>query len=85
MASVVTKEDVERWTVEQVATWASDKGLSVAIVDFLRQQQIDGDQLLKVTKNDLVTICKMPLGFSGKLVDAINELLGEFLAIVSRF
>jgi hypothetical protein len=73
MASSVTKEDVDRWTSEGVATWTSDNGLDATIVGFVREQDIDGDQLLKLTTEHLC-LYRMSLGHAGKLMDAINAL-----------
>ena len=75
MASRVTKYDVVQWEKEDVATWASDNGLSATISDFLRQQEIDGDELLKLTMENL-KIFGMALGNAGKLMRAVSELKG---------
>jgi hypothetical protein len=67
-----TTDQVQAWSVEQVRDWAQavvgHKHASV-----LEKQEISGDQLLKVTKEELER-CGIPMGPAGKLMDAIKLL-----------
>jgi hypothetical protein len=65
---------VKAWSVEQVRDWAlSIYGILPEDARALVKQRISGDQLLKVTKEELRSY-GVPGGPAGKLMDAIKLL-----------
>ncbi len=58
---------VREWLVDTVCIDTED-------ADILVKHKMDGEQLLKVTKEELVKLCGMPMGPAGKIVDAIAAL-----------
>ena len=71
-----TADDVRKFTVEGVRQWAVvTVGIDVKHAAKLVAQEIDGEALLEVTKEDLVKFYGMPGGPAMKLMKAINALL----------
>ena len=71
-----TADVVRKFTVEDVRQWAVvTVGIDVKHAAKLVAQEIDGEALLEVTKEDLVKFYGMPGGPAMKLMKAINALL----------
>ena len=70
-----TADDVREFTVEDVLKWASESvGIDDEDAKKLVDQEIDGEALLKVTKEDLMQV-DIPIGPAIKLMKAIKVLL----------
>lgn len=65
---------VSSWSVDTVATWISDLGLN-EYESVFRENQIDGQELLHLTHDTLLTSLKiMPLGHRNKILRAVQTL-----------
>jgi hypothetical protein len=70
---IIYTEDPTKWSIEEVYRWATKiVGLSVKSASILRDNQVDGDVLLTLTKEELLKI--LPLGPATQLPRAIKEL-----------
>lgn len=61
---------MEAWTIDDVVTWAHGLGVNREQAGRLREQEIDGRSLLRLTKHDLTDVCRLPLGVSHRLLEA---------------
>jgi hypothetical protein len=67
----ITAAQFEQLSAKDVRDWAVNVvGVNKEHAEILLQQELDGDQLLKVTKQEL-NGTKIPLGAAGKIVDAV--------------
>ena len=81
LAARVTAVDLRSKDVAGAREWAVQSvGLLPQHAAILAAQFIDGEQLLKVTKEELVKLCGMPGGPAGKIVDAIAAMVSPLFA-----
>jgi hypothetical protein len=66
------RESVRNKDIAGVREWLVDTvGISTKNADILVAQEVNGRQLLKVTKEELVKLYGMPGGPAGEIVDAV--------------
>ena len=74
--SSTTPPPVVKWSIDDVVKWASNvKGVLPEDIDLLKKQRIDGESLLRMTKEDFER-CGIPIGPASNLFAAIQRLDG---------
>ena len=74
MSAPATADELRRLSVGEVRQWLiTTVGLKSIHANKVAQQEINGAQLLKVTKNELLRI-SVPMGPAGMIVDAVSSL-----------
>ena len=82
LAELAASGAVEEASVSQVKEWVAlelqsrrvDQAKAAAAAAILFQQDIDGEELLKLTKDDMVALYKISGGIAGKIMDAVEAL-----------
>ena len=72
---LLAKSAVRNWSAEDVVNWLSDLGLKEEYGDVFRENEIDGQELLHLTHDTLLTSLKISaLGHRNKILRGIQGL-----------